>query len=65
MAYGALQSLVWHFGQTALNSLQFLKETFANTPILRIKAVAYPMQRTRWCALEFGEYHSLGIDNTS
>ena len=47
MAHGALQSLVWDFGQTALSSLQFLKETFANTPTLRIKAVAYPIQRTR------------------
>ena len=47
MAHGALQSLVWDFGQTALSSLKFLKETFANTPTLRIMAVAYPIQRTR------------------
>ena len=25
MAHGALQSIVWDFGQTALSSLQFLK----------------------------------------
>ena len=38
MAHGALQSLVWDFGQTALSSLQFLKEIFVDAHILRIKA---------------------------
>ena len=39
MAYGALQRFVWDFGQTALSSLQFLKEIFVDTPILRIEAI--------------------------
>ena len=39
MAYGALQGFVWDFGRTALSSLQFLKEIFVDTPILRIEAI--------------------------
>ena len=39
MAYGALQRFVWDFGQTALSSLQFLKEVFVDAHILRIKAI--------------------------
>ena len=38
MAYGALQRFVWDFGQTALRSLEFLKEIFVDAPILRTKA---------------------------
>ena len=48
MAYGALQSLVWHFGQTALSSLQFLKEVFVDAPILRIQAIP---QHWEMCSL--------------
>ena len=39
MAYGALQRFVWDFGQTALSSLQFLKEISVDAPILRIEAI--------------------------
>ena len=39
MAYGALQRFVWDFGQTALSSLQFLKEIFVDAHILRIKTI--------------------------
>ena len=38
MAYGALQRFVWDFGQTALRSLESLKEIFVDAPILRNKA---------------------------
>ena len=41
MAHGALQSLVWDFGQTALSSLQFLKEIIVDAPILRINTESY------------------------
>ena len=32
MAHGALKSIVWDFGQTALSSLQFLKYIFVDAP---------------------------------
>lgn len=38
MVYGALQSFAWDSGQIALNSLQFLQESFSDAPLLRIKA---------------------------
>ena len=47
MAY-ALQTFVWDFGQTALSSLQFLKEVCVDAPILRIKAIP---QHLELCSL--------------
>lgn len=38
MAHGSLQHFVGDFGQTALSSLQFLKEIFADALNIRIKA---------------------------
>ena len=64
MAYGALQSLgLW---PDCIEQFTIFKGNFCEYPHFKSSGCRVPNAAdTGCCALEFGEYHSVGIDNTS